>query len=56
MSRLKRRLDESLNFDLDFGLMARAAEIVLEHTSRLPRKSNGDPVFRSGWHTNAKAL
>ena len=56
MARLKRRLDESLNFDLDFGLMARAAEIVLEHTSGLPRRSDGEPVFRSGWHTNAKAL
>jgi len=56
MARLKRRLDESLNFDLEFGLMARAAGIVLAHTSGLPRRSDGEPVFRSGWHTNAKAL
>lgn len=54
MARLKRRLDESLTFQIDIQHLGKAASIVLSHTREV-RLPNGSKAVQSGWHTNAKA-
>jgi len=50
MARLKGHIDRSLDFDLDYAGLQRAARIVLDHVV-----INGETgKFKSGWHTNAK--
>ncbi|WP_418319062.1 tyrosine-type recombinase/integrase [Piscinibacter sakaiensis] len=53
MSRLKGHIDRTLDFDLDYPGLACAAEIVQQNTT--VTLEAGRPVFKSGWHTNAKA-
>lgn len=52
LRRLKGHIDRALNFDeeLDLNGLRKAAEIVAEHTVVMDGR-----VFKSGWHTNAKA-
>lgn len=52
LRRLKGHIDRALNFDQDLDLngLRKAAEIVAEHTVVMKGQ-----VFKSGWHTNAKA-
>lgn len=53
MSRLKGHIDRTLTFDLDFAGLRSAAEIVRKNV--IAERSGTEIVFRSGWHTNAKA-
>ena len=52
MTRLKGHIDRTLDFDLDYRGLTCAAEIVRQHTT--VTKDGDKPVFKSGWHTNAK--
>lgn len=57
LARLKRRLDESLDFQLDLLAFRKAAAIVLDHTRAVRQRKPGIgsvDVWVSGWHTNAK--
>jgi integrase len=54
MTRLKGHIDKTLDFDLDYKGLTCAAEIVRAHTT--VAKEAGKPVFKSGWHTNAKQV
>jgi integrase len=53
IKRLQRHIDAALDFELDYVGLSCAAEIVRKNVTK--ETSGGQGVFRSGWHTNAKA-
>lgn len=53
LKRLQRHMDSALDFDLDYGGLQAAAEIVRLNTVVITGLG-GKQTFRSGWHTNAK--
>jgi integrase len=52
LKRLQRQIDSALDFELDYVGLRCAAKIVQENVTMQIR--NGEAVFKSGWHTNAK--